>query len=738
MAGFIRRFLTDPGLDVLLEIESVNILDLEPPSTISGIGTGTAMLIAEFEDGDFDDPTEVTSATELRELFGGFGFVYASVPHNNVAARARNADALGSENFNGSGFIALHGKKFKRLMVVRVDVNVGEVSFTRLASLSGNNKQTWDLEPAQILAIKVDGAVATPVTFDAAAAVVTGVAGTFPTLFAGGETLTIGDSTSADFTVTFLAADQLLVDVIARINQFAGFAFASDNTGELEFTSSIRGTAGEVRIVSDTGGAIATLGHVVADTPGTGDVGNIDAATLAEINTVVDTDTTSFAAVDRDPDGNIRILNVTTADGTGRIEIDSATTTALDFGFPLDTEDDADAAANTGGFIPAGTRVTDATTEYVTMETITVPDGATGAGPFDVKVRPGLDDGTAVGAGVATVDTITDSLFAAFAVTNNVAITAALSEAAIDARYSATIESTSDLSSVAREANMVWSARQSNAIRRFLRDNVLLVSAIGMFGRVAQVRPGFGTAKPVAQGIPEPGVGATRDQRIIYCYPQWRGFVPQIATRGVAGGAGFTDDGIIDLGADGFLANVMSQLNPEENPGQLTGFLGAVSGLESGAPSPLTIIDYTNFKNAGICAPRVESGNPIYQSGKTSVDPAVQPSLQNIARRRMADFIQDSLARRMLRFQKQLNTLTRRNTIIGEINGFASGLLSPNNTAAQRIEGYIIDEKSGNTKASLAAGAFRVILRVQTLSSLDSIILQTEIGESVDITELAA
>jgi hypothetical protein len=373
------------------------------------------------------------------------------------------------------------------------------------------------------------------------------------------------------------------------------------------------------------------------------------------------------------------------------------------------------------------------------MQTITVPNGALGAGPFTTPVRPALDDGTGLGAIAGAVTTVSDSLFDGFSVVNPLALTAALTEAAIDAVYLTALNATLNLNSVARETNIVYAARQSNNLRRFLRDNARDASAIGMFGRMAMIRPPQGITTTAARSSSEPGVGAYRDQRVVYTYPQWRTFVPQIAARGAtAGGAGFTDDGVINLGADGFLASVLSQLAPEENPGQLTTFLGAVVGLESGAPANLTITDYTNFRSSGICAPRIDEGSPIYQSGVTSVDPSVSPNLRNIARRRMADFIQDSLARRTTSFSKKLNTPTRRNALVAEYNAFLAGLLSVNNPANQRIDGYILDQKNGNTPATLAAGMFRVIVRVRTLSSLDSIVIQTEIGESVEVSELAA
>jgi len=127
----------------------------------------------------------------------------------------------------------------------------------------------------------------------------------------------------------------------------------------------------------------------------------------------------------------------------------------------------------------------------------------------------------------------------------------------------------------------------------------------------------------------------------------------------------------------------------------------------------------------------MHQGVAIVQSGKTSVDPLVFPNLQNINRRRMADFIQDSVSVRMTAFNKKANTRERRAAILGEIDAFMSSLLSDNNPSSQRIDSYLIDAISPNTPESLAAGLFRIKIKVRTLSSLDVIVLDMEIGENV-------
>ena len=847
MSTFVRRFLADPGNEVLLDIESVNILDLEPPSSISGVGTGTAMLVGEFENGPFSTPTELSGTSDFVNTFGEMGYSYGGVKGNNPCARARKADsAILAEAWNGNGFVQLNAKKFKRLLCVRVDTSVGAVQFTREASVTGAAAFAYNLEPGQILALDI-GAGPVSSTFTATAATVSTGAGTYPSGFVGGETLTLGYDAAADFVVTFLAADQTKLAVIARINQYAGFTFATDGGGDIiTLTGLQRGNSAAVRIVAGSAGVLAALAATAATTLGTGNVGNIDAVSFSEIKVVVEA-AVAGTRVEQDSAGRIRVTKTFVAVGD-YISVGSATTaTSLGFvvgqqgsndGIPnvrsaagtyvtvaatgtltlgVDDESNFNVAIPLGssqaavitainaaaGFtmatsltatvlglrsrsnggnirvvgatvgiladlgltaattivpalvtsvIPAGTEVTNVTNtnKFVTMQDLAfnAPTGGgpspnaapyvANAGPLTAKVRHALDDGTGVSALAGSIVRMTMAPDAgSFQTINLVTLTAALTESAIDAAYADAIDTTLDLNSVARDANIFYSARQSNQVRRKLKDNVITASAIGMAGRMAVIRTPLGTTKALAQSrVAEPGVGAYRDQRVIFCWPQANSFVPTIARRGLAGGAGFTADGNVNIGADGFMASILSQLPPEENPGQLTAFTNGVNSVETtGVADALTIVDYTNFKSAGIAALRVDDGTAIFQSGVTSVDPVVFPSLKNIARRRMADFIQDTLAKRLKGFGKKLSTEARRKAITSEVRQFMDGLLSADNPASQRIDGYSVDSTTGNTPTTLAQGLYRLILKVRTLASLDSIVLETTVGEAVQIDE---
>lgn len=201
MAGFVRRFTSFPTVEVLAEIEAINIVDLPPPAPTTGIGTGTLLLAGEFEDGPFaakgDAPefqadlrdrgiAEAFSSEDYRQKFGGFGFTYGTQPYQNPCAR-RHA----GEDWNGNGFLRSKFLRPRRLILARVDTSVGSVAFSPLAGHT-SAPGPFVLAVGQTLSITTETGGPTPSTAIAAvAATVTGAAGTFPTLFAGGETIGI-------------------------------------------------------------------------------------------------------------------------------------------------------------------------------------------------------------------------------------------------------------------------------------------------------------------------------------------------------------------------------------------------------------------------------------------------------------------------------------------------------------------------------------------------------------------
>lgn len=261
MAGFRRVFNTFPGYNVLGSIESVNVVDVPPPATPLGAGVGVACIVGEFEDGPLEAPTQIQGGSDLLDTFGGLGHVKSGAPYAYPVAR-RSGGA--SQVWEGSGFVHLYGLRFAGLIVCRVDNSAGTVLFSRQAYSDGETGP-WDLEPGQTVDVSVDGGGAVTATFLATAGAITGTAGTYPTGFVGGETIEIKVDELTSKVVFFTAAEQTLVQVVARINAVMAMTIASDSGGQLRLSSFVRGYAGRIEVVSGT--ALATLGLPAAPTP---------------------------------------------------------------------------------------------------------------------------------------------------------------------------------------------------------------------------------------------------------------------------------------------------------------------------------------------------------------------------------------------------------------------------------------------------------------------------------------
>lgn len=729
----IRRFRTQPSIETLLEISGIDIVDRTPRFPSTGVGSGALLVVGEFEDGPFaargdaveynrtllnKGPQEVVGAEEAS-VYGGFGFTYGTTPSSNPCARRHLF-----EFWNGSGFIKLANIRTKRLMIARVDTSVGSVAISPRASILGDDGPfaltaglqlsfTTDLGgPALSTAIAGVEAIAVGLNFAASG-------------FVGGESIKVTVDGGPEVTITFAAGDQTEAQVTAKINLVLGYT-AAVNTVGVDMHGLRKGTGGSIRLADGSVGALAAIGMVAATTAGTGNVSNLAAVTAAEIAAIV-TATAALIAINVsgsvDSNGALRFQRFGAA-GTILVAASTmATTLQLS---PIATA--ITAGEHAAGKIPAGTRVrTAGGLEWVTMQTLSIAAGTNAApnvGPHVVKVRPATDDGTAVTTALNTVTTLMDQpTFSQMSVTNPIALTAALTEVQMDVAYQAAFDATLDPTKMTREANYSLSARRSDTIDRYGTENAERASSIGFFGRkyISRAPIGFTPAQARAD------VALHRSDRRFYTYPGWQTNISEIAQRGVAGGAGFTEDGNIVVGGDGPLAMLHCLLNPEENIGQATGLIESFFDTED-VGSILQVEDYIAFKAAGICAPyRDPTDGSVYSEEVTS---SLTPGLVTQKRRAMADYIQDSLARLLGPYVKKLATLARRDGARSVIDSFLGLLLSEDNESLQRIAAFLVSE-AAQTPDLTALGIFIWQIKVRQLSSMDAITLDTEIGEGV-------
>lgn len=287
------------------------------------------------------------------------------------------------------------------------------------------------------------------------------------------------------------------------------------------------------------------------------------------------------------------------------------------------------------------------------------------------------------------------------------------------------------------DVSIVFSARTSSELRSALKTHVQIASSQGR-GRVAVVAPPITmVSEQTAIGNSSPGVGATRDERVVYCWPGFQTYMDVAQNTPIKRATGNNStNGYFDVRSDSYMASILSNLASERNPGQaaepVPTCLSSVKGFQSGALPDFTISNYTLFKQYGIAAPRNDrSSGWQFQSGITS---SLTSGQRNINRRRMADEVQDSLAAIYEKFSKLPLTIALKDQIDTETTAYLNGLLSPNNPAAQRIEGFLVDSKSGNTPQLNAQGIYVVIVKVRMLGTADDIVIQSEVGPTVNVT----
>lgn len=727
---FVQRFRQDPTLEQLTSIEQIAIVDIAPPQPSTGVGSGNVLCTGEFEDGPFAaggdslgyNPDlrgilEAFTSGDLEAKFGSFGFVRNGVPSNDPSAR-RSAGEL----WNGSGFMKLKFLRARRLFIARADSSVGAVQIQPRATLCGTNSGPFAGFVTGLWAsFDIDAGGVVPIDAIAATAATT-TAGGAPAGLVAGDAVTIAVDGGAPITVVFDGTSSAIGVVVSTINTALGATIASDSGGFLALTGLILGTAGSILMDDVVAGTVVKLGFAggpPVSASGTGNVANLSTVTAAELVAVIN-GTAAFAATT----GLARVntLQQVCVSATVSVLASGAQITIPGWITTLVIASD-----HTGGAVPAGTRVTDGATTFLTMQTIDFASGATAG--FSVKVRHALDDGLGIGAGAGTVTTVTDQPdFTDIGVNNGLALTAALTDPQKDSRYTLALAANLAMNAnPSTKATLSLVARRTETVFRDARQNALNAETAGLFGRIFIGSAPLGFSPDLALA----DVPQFRSDRVAYTYPGWQVRIPEIATRGAAGGLGFTDSGIITVRGDGPLTTLCAILNPEENPGQATDLVENFFELED-IGRALEIGDYRAFKAAGIAAPIVdEDTGPEYQSGVTT---SLVSGRETLQRRKMADFIQDSLARLAKPFQKTLNRRSNRDALTVRFDSFLSGLLSLNAPELQRIENFTIDDQQGNTLDRLALGIGTWLFVIRTLSSLDAIVIRTEVGPNAIIS----
>lgn len=709
MPGFTRTFTSRPSVATLLAVSGVVILDLAPQQPVNAAKFGKVCVVGEFEDGDFNTPTDLLQSSDQANKFGSFGFQYGSTKYQYPCALKSG----GSEYFNGNGWVQTAGLTFGGLCICRVDTSVGSITVAPLAYAQGTLKAPFALDNGVTTIFSIDGGANTTVTWAAAAAQKTGSGGTFSGV-AGGETFQVSYDGGSYVTVTLQPGDTTAAAIVSRINAAFGFTFASVSSSNLRFTSPTKGTGSQVKIkgssLTDTFGL--TTSAADSTTNGTGDAANIALTTQAEFKAKLEAASASIR-VTTSQGGYPRIVSLTPVSGTIQVK----THTGAD-GFAVQSTAST-CAVPSDVTVTAGTRCSDggaAGTYIVTMQSTKFLSGATAA--QSLKVRPAIDDGTYAGASGSAIDTIHDQPSdLEWYVNNPSALSAALTATQLDTAYLAAIDATiGPGSDTTKKINGIVSARQSAAIRAALQNNAVTASANGHYQRRAFLSLANGsTASQIVAGV-----ASYREE---HCSLAAGGVLVKLQP---LVDAGYADvNGAITRHPDVFLASRWSSLSPGYNPGQLpedstlqwgSGFVLGVETVAKG----WTIDTYAAFKTAGVCAVQYSDGQLTFEQGLTTVDPSADPSRTTIARATLAGYIGDSLAAFAIKDSKRQGTQKRieRTKIAAE--SFLDQLKAP--------LGDTIDAYTFTPVASGISNVRQYNVAVQPTQSDDVIIFSMTVG----------
>ena len=241
---------------------------------------------------------------------------------------------------------------------------------------------------------------------------------------------------------------------------------------------------------------------------------------------------------------------------------------------------------------------------------------------------------------------------------------------------------------------------------------------------------------------------STQDKMVICCGPE-----VQNAAAAIADVANYRDaDGrimyawpYVQTRIDGALeytppaswvASIYTQVSPHIALSYTsnTKFLGGITDLKY-KESRNTFI---SLDAAGVMALELDSdiGFLVKNAVVTQI---LSSSKRTVLRRRMADFLQDSIAFFLKNYQNDVNSTEKRTEVKSAIIDFDTRLVRDGIVPGEQdVKGgapLLVDTESLNTDNVVAAGMFKILYKRRIFSSMRYIVLTAEIGESVVVTE---
>ena len=212
----------------------------------------------------------------------------------------------------------------------------------------------------------------------------------------------------------------------------------------------------------------------------------------------------------------------------------------------------------------------------------------------------------------------------------------------------------------------------------------------------------------------------TRSDRLIYCFNYAKTLDPETAT-------------LISTEPHAWMASILGQTDPDVHPGVIDNatFLSGIKSLKVESN-----LDIDGFRAAGICTIEFDLVFTFVSGITTSV---VAGKLE-ITRRRMVDFLQQGIANFLKSTTKQPNTPSRRIAAKGTVSAFLRDLFSQERFVDSTPDGkpaFEVDTEKLNSVASRNAGTEKMLVRVKLIPFKLFVVLETEMGFTVSVTEIS-
>lgn len=266
-----------------------------------------------------------------------------------------------------------------------------------------------------------------------------------------------------------------------------------------------------------------------------------------------------------------------------------------------------------------------------------------------------------------------------------------------------------------KAGNVLWTDKYNSTIKGYLKAHVASSP-----DKMVIISPDSETVT-YSSAITEAGSNRDTDGRIIYAFNHLK-----------------TNIGGLNVWQSPapWVASIISNTSPHIDPAfaeNVKFTLGA-----SDVYNKLSRANFIALKDAGISSFEFDAdlGIKLKSSVTTQI---VSSSKVTILRRRMADYLQDSIAYFLKNYQNAVNSASNRKEVKAAIIGWDNSLILngilPGDSEVKDGLARIVDSESLNTSLSIGLGMFKLLYKRRIYSSMRYIVLTCEVGENVVVSQ---